>query len=592
MTVTEQLAALDRILAQGELTSLFQPILCLSGQRVLGYEALSRGPSNSPLHAPMPLFAAARHAGRLAELERLCWQRACQRFQQLKLGGRLFLNVSPDALLEPDSHPEATLQLLRRLGIPPERLVIELTEHAPVDDFALLEAAVANYRAHGFAIALDDLGAGYSSLRLWSDLRPDFVKIDRHFIDGIHKDPVKREFVGSILRMAKSARAEVIAEGIECVDELDVLLEMGVDLVQGYLFARPQEQPPADARDCLPAVDRSPGLSEPAEDLSVLLIAQPGVAASTPIAQVLAMFQAQPALSALAVLDEQQQPLGIVNRQALADALLKPFGTELFARKPVSRLMSLDFFAVDRGHSLQQVSRLLTSRARQRIEEDFLITEGGRYLGWGRAIDVLKLITEQKIQQARHANPLTMLPGNVPIQQCLARLLAQPREALVCYVDIDHFKPFNDGYGYAKGDEVLLDLANSLKRHIDPQGDFLGHIGGDDFILVLTGADWAERLRRMQDDFQLQCRRHYRPDDLQAGAFTSHDRQGRQQRFPLLSLSVGAVQLFPQTCAQLDPAQLAELASMAKLQAKGICGNSLKLLDSRELGAPAAALSA
>ena len=594
MTVTEQLAALDRLLAQGELTTLFQPILCLSGQRVLGYEALTRGPSNSPLHAPMPLFAAARHAGRLAELERLCWRLACQRFQKLKLGGRLFLNISPDALLDAEHRVEPLLQLLQGLGLPPGRLVIELTEHAPIEDFALLEHAVNQYRARGFAIALDDLGAGYSSLRLWSDLRPDFVKIDRHFIDGIHRDPVKREFVSSILQMAKSSRAEVIAEGIECVDELDVLLEMGVDLVQGYLFARPQELPPMDVRDCLPALEhRAADLHEPADDLSALLIEQPGVADSTPIGQVLGMFQAQPSLSALAVLDEQRRPLGIVHRQALADALLKPFGTELFARKPISRLMSHDFFAVDRGHSLQQVSRLLTSRARQRIEEDFLITESGRYLGWGRAIDVLKLITEQKIQQARHANPLTMLPGNVPIQQCLSRLLAQPREALVCYVDIDHFKPFNDGYGYAKGDEVLLDLANCLKRHVDPRGDFLGHIGGDDFIVVLSGPDWALRLQRMQEDFQLQCRRHYRNEDLQANGFTSHDRQGRQQRFPLLSLSVGAVQLFPETCALLDPAQLAELASIAKLQSKAIPGNSLKLLDSRELlAAPPAAASA
>jgi len=96
------------------------------------------------------------------------------------------------------------------------------------------------------------------------------------------------------------------------------------------------------------------------------------------------------------------------------------------------------------GQSLQKVSRVLTSRAWQRIEEDFIITLHGRYQGLGRVIDVLKLITELKIQQARHANPLTLLPGNVPIQQCLTRLLQQAREAVICYVDIDSFKPFND----------------------------------------------------------------------------------------------------------------------------------------------------
>jgi EAL domain-containing protein (putative c-di-GMP-specific phosphodiesterase class I) len=95
----------------------------------------------------------------------------------------------------------------------------------------------------GFSIALDDLGAGYSSLRLWSELRPDIVKIDRHFIDGIHLDPLKREFVGSILQMARAARARVIAEGVEQREELQLLERMGVDLVQGYLIGRPQEHP-------------------------------------------------------------------------------------------------------------------------------------------------------------------------------------------------------------------------------------------------------------------------------------------------------------------------------------------------------------
>jgi len=586
MTVAEQLNALHLIIANGDLNTLFQPILCLSEQRLFGYEALTRGPSNSPLHAPLPLFSAARHAGRLSELEQLCRKRACQRFHHLELGGKLFLNVSPETLLDPGHQPGYTLQLLESLGLPPQRVVIELTEQTPIDDFALLDAALHHYRAMGFAIALDDLGAGYSSLRLWSELRPDYVKIDRHFIDGIHRDPVKREFVGSILQMAKASRAEVIAEGIECAEELETLMDMGVDLLQGYLFARPSALPPSEIADCLPPMKRTCALAQDADDLTPLLIEQPGVPDGTPIARVLALFQAQPTLMSLAVIDEQQRPIGFVHRHALSDALLKPFGTDLYARKTIGRLMNPDFLAVDQGHSLQQVSRLLTSRARQRIEEDFVITRDGRYRGIGRAIDVLKLITEQKIQQARHANPLTLLPGNVPIQQCLTRLLQNPCEALVCYVDIDHFKPYNDCYGYAKGDEVLLALAQCLGRQIDPRGDFLGHIGGDDFLLVLTSKDWPLRLQRLQEDFRRECRRHYHDEHLRAESFVSFDRQGRQQEFPLLSLSLGAVQVFPETCAQLDAARLAELASVAKHQSKAVAGDSLQIVDTREMLAP------
>jgi EAL domain-containing protein (putative c-di-GMP-specific phosphodiesterase class I)/GGDEF domain-containing protein len=586
MTVTEQLSALDHILAHGDLHSLFQPIVSLSERRILGYEALTRGPSNSPLHSPVNLFGVARHAGRLSELELACRKSACRAFSEQELEGKLFLNVSPDSLLEPTHQPGRTLKLLQDYGIAPSRVVIELTEQSPTEDFSLLYTALHHYRAMGFSIALDDLGAGYSSLRLWSELRPDYVKIDRHFIDGIHQDAVKREFVGSILQMAKASRAQVIAEGIELAEELTVLAEMGVDLLQGYLLSRPQEKPPRDARGLMPKLEASaPALSEDGSDLSALLNEQPAVSESLPIAAVLEVFRAQANLNSLAVLNDEQQPVGIVHRHSLSDALLKPFATDLFARKPISRLMSTDFLAVDLGQSLQKVSRLLTSRARQRMEEDFIITLHGRYQGLGRVIDVLKLITELKIQQARHANPLTLLPGNVPIQQCLTRLLQQAREAVICYVDIDSFKPFNDLYGYAKGDEILLCLAQCLSERVDPARDFVGHIGGDDFLLVLGSEDWRARLNYLLEDFQGQCRRFYSAEHLEAGCFVSHNRKGQREEFPLLSLSLGVVHLHPASCATLDAAQLAGLASEAKRQAKNVPGYSLHIIDTEKLSA-------
>ncbi|UST76044.1 EAL and GGDEF domain-containing protein [Pseudomonas siliginis] len=580
MTTTEQLSALSSILTQSGLHSLFQPIICLSERRILGYEALTRGPSNSPLHSPIALFAVARQAGRLSELEIACRQSACRRFNEQQLPGKLFLNVSPESLLEAAHQPGRTLQLLQDLGIAPSQVVIELTEQTPIDDFQLLQTALHHYRAMGFSIALDDLGAGYSSLRLWSELRPDYVKIDRHFIDGIHQDALKREFVGSILQIAKASRAQVIAEGIELPEELAVLTEMGVDLVQGYLLGRPQEHPSRDARAMMPKHDSSAvALNDEGSDLSALLNDQPAVQRDTPTATVLEAFRRQANLNSLAVLDEQGQPCGIVHRHSLSDALLKPFATDLFARKPISRLMNDDFLAVEISQSLQQVSRLITSRARQRIEEDFIITLNGGYLGLGRVIDVLKLITELKIQQARYANPLTLLPGNVPIQQCLTRLLQQARESIICYVDIDSFKPFNDIYGYGRGDEVLLCLAQCLNERIDPTRDFVGHIGGDDFLLVLGPEDWRKRLNQLLDDFQSQCRRFYRPEHLEAGCFVAPNRQGVRQEFALLSLSIGVVHLRPEACAALDASQLAEMASQAKHHAKGVVGFSVYLLD-------------
>lgn len=268
MTVTEQLSALSAILTHRDLSSLFQPIVAVgpSYSRLRGLDPRS---VQQRAALPVSLFAVARQAGRLSELELACRESACRRFSEQKLEGKLFLNISPESLLEPSHPPGRTLQLLQRYGIPPSQVVIELTEQTPTDDFGLLYNALYHYRDMGFSIALDDLGAGYSSLRLWSELRPDYVKIDRHFIDGIHQDAVKREFVGSMLQMAKASRALVIAEGIELQEELAVLIDMGVELVQGYLLCRPQEHPPRDARTLLPKIDPTAVvLSEEGSDLS------------------------------------------------------------------------------------------------------------------------------------------------------------------------------------------------------------------------------------------------------------------------------------------------------------------------------------
>lgn len=171
MTVTEQLSALDSILAHGDLHCLFQPILSLSERRLVGYEALTRGPSNSPLHSPLALFAVARQCGRLSELELLCRQRAFSRFrdiQETPCCSSTSLRSPPRSRPSARPHPAiaATAGDLAEPGG-------DRTDRAdPIDDFDLLDTALHHYRAMGFSIALDDLGAGYSSLRLWSELRP------------------------------------------------------------------------------------------------------------------------------------------------------------------------------------------------------------------------------------------------------------------------------------------------------------------------------------------------------------------------------------------------------------------------------------
>ncbi|MDP3515884.1 MAG: bifunctional diguanylate cyclase/phosphodiesterase [Pseudohongiella sp.] len=579
MTLQEQHLHLLSILHNGAVTILFQPIVSAVEHKIVGYEALSRGPSNSPLHSPLMLFAAARHWGLLTDVELLCRRKAVEAFCKLQLQGLLFLNVSPESLLEQQHYPGRTLSIIKEMGLPPERVIIELTEHSPVDNPELLFNALHHYRDMGFSMALDDLGAGYSSLRLWTELQPEFVKIDRHFIDGIHRDPVKREFVGSILNMAKASRAHVIAEGIELREELSVLMDMGVDWVQGYWLGRPQEVPVIDNcelqqkfSDCEKSMQQDAGLHS-------LVISMAGVYQHEKVNAVLQRFQQQPSLNSLAVLDEGDRPVGTVHCHELSQIMLKPYAMELHGRKPISQLIAADSLIVDVKQSLQRISRLLTSRARQRLEEDFIITENGRYLGLGRVIDVLRQITELQIQQAQSANPLTLLPGNVSIHECLRRLLSNNLSAHVCYIDLDSFKPFNDIYGYGKGDEVLLGLAQILKELCDQDFDFVGHIGGDDFLLVLRTDEWRNQLSTLDQRFSRLCTSLYRSEHIEAGGFDAPDRDGNWRQHALLNLSIGVLAVSAGAGELLDASRLAELASHNKHEAKKQKGFSIYLTE-------------
>jgi len=238
--------ALDQLITRREFDIHFQPIVDSARVQVLGYEALVRPPSHSPLASPPVLFQVAAELGRLVELERHVVRRIVRKFVELRLPGRVFINVSADTLISARARHPLSLPELARCGLPAADIVVELTETRAVLDEAALANVVASLRASGLSFALDDLGQGFASLKRWLDLRPDFVKIDRHFVDGVAADPLRRQFVRSILEMARSSGAAVIAEGLEQADDWCALRDLGIDLFQGYLFARPSPAPRLD----------------------------------------------------------------------------------------------------------------------------------------------------------------------------------------------------------------------------------------------------------------------------------------------------------------------------------------------------------
>lgn len=568
---------LDRVIRERQLTVLFQPIVANKAREIFAYEALIRGPSNTPLHAPVNLFETAVRHGRLVDLELLCREVSIQQFKHLNLPGKLFLNASPETLFQPDFRSGCTLDMLQRVGLSPERVVIELTEQYPLDNYDVVREALQHYKAMGFEIAIDDLGAGYAGLRMWSELRPDYVKIDRHFMQDIHQDKVKQEFVRSIRNIALELNCLVVGEGVETADEYRVVRAMGLEFCQGYYFARPAAIP--DTRVARRLFLQGPeGLQRPgvrsylSKRVGELLHPVAAICASTSVEETAQIFQRAPQLESLPVVSGDR-PVGLVRRNTLTSLLLNRYGRELHGKKPISRLVDTHTLILESHLPIEEASSLVSERMQQDKALDFIITEAGRYCGVASVIDLLRVITELQVRNARYANPLTLLPGNVPIYEELDQLLQDRQPFVVAYCDLDNFKPYNDKYGYEKGDQVIKGVAEILQEGVAAEQDFIGHIGGDDFIVIFRSDDWQRRCEAILQRFEERAQGYYKSEDLEQGGIWSQDRVGNYRFFPLLTLSIGSVNPDPAACKSHH--DVAALASGAKHMAKKQGGNSL-----------------
>ncbi|WP_229213195.1 MULTISPECIES: GGDEF domain-containing protein [unclassified Duganella] len=579
-------AHLFDILVRRQLSALFQPIIHMQSGEIIAYEGLIRGPSDSPLHAPMNLFKVARANGLTVEVEHLCRRVVLERFAELGLPGKLFLNVSPECLLQRDARHGETLEYIHQIGINPDRVIIELTENQPTYDYELMRDAVLHYRNMGFQIAIDDLGEGFSSLRLWSELRPEYVKIDMHFIQGINHDPVKLQFVRSIQEIADKSDTLVIAEGIETQAELLVLRDVGVAFGQGYHLGRPHAQPartaPAEVVKALArngvAVYPQRGAEKHGASISKLLHRVEAVPSSLSNNEVYEIFARQPKLLIIPVVDDGL-PLGLISRFDMIDHFARPYQRELYGKKSCKQFMDSQALVADKDTSLQDLSFRMAQADAHQLFNGFIITDQGRYLGMGTGHDLMREITQMQITAARYANPLTQLPGNVPINEHIDRLLESGARFWVCYFDLDHFKPFNDVYGYRRGDDVIQLTGKLLAERTDADRDFVGHIGGDDFMVLFQSEDWEARCNVILQEFGRHVQDFYSIEDRERGGYLSEDRQGKKVFYSLMSLSIGAIRVDPHKYHTHH--QIATAAAESKKQAKKIHGNSL-FMDRRQ----------
>ena len=238
------------------LGTAFQPIVCVNApQEIFAFECLLRCKDGDKIISPNRMLEVARGAGLLFQLDlgaRLAAIRAAARWH---LEAKIFINFAPSALCDPAYALQATLEAVDKAGLPHEQIVFEVTENECIEDLEALKATLRAYREHGFGIALDDLGSGYSSLNLLADLRPDYVKLDRDLMRSVPDDPYRALIAQKLLETANALGIRTIAEGVENSAQCAWLQQHSSDYAQGFHFARPAGVPPLSMHNAAPCAN-------------------------------------------------------------------------------------------------------------------------------------------------------------------------------------------------------------------------------------------------------------------------------------------------------------------------------------------------
>jgi GGDEF domain-containing protein len=267
------------------------------------------------------------------------------------------------------------------------------------------------------------------------------------------------------------------------------------------------------------------------------------VDAQTSCGQAVRLFHDEQGLNSLPVLDQQHMVVGVLRVLDILRHGTENFFDEIFGHRSCTTIMDRSPLVFDHACSLQVMSAAVAALNDRQLVDGFLVTNEGRYVGTGYMVDLIQAISDRQIALARYANPLTLLPGNVPIDENILSCLSAKIPFTVGYFDLDNFKAFNDVYGYRAGDSAIQLAAQILVEMADPALDFVGHVGGDDFVTVFRSQDWERRVQKVLGKFDESVKGFFSEDHLAAGGIVATNRQGHEVFHPLMSLSAGLLSI-------------------------------------------------
>jgi diguanylate cyclase (GGDEF)-like protein len=524
-------------------TTFFQPIVSIQDtSQIYGYESLLRGlDKQGNLVLPGPIIELAIEVGLLPQLDRIARLSAIAHFSNYKVSSHIFINFAPTALYDPVSCLRSTVEAIDRAGISHEQVIFEVIESDNAQDIDHLNGVLKYYRDAGFLVALDDLGSGYSGLNLLHQLRPDFVKLDMGLIRDVHKDHYKASITEKLLEIAQKLEIKTVAEGIECIEELNWLQQRGANFAQGYLIAKPSPEPVT----VTPQIGASPTYYQLLEQRvqyqseyeRIVATVTQRIRQSLDLDEILqtTAFEVRQLFDVDRVVIYRFEPdwSGLVAVESLAPGCMSILGFHIMDNcfqssratyyqqgnvKAIADIENAGLSAcyVEMLRSLQIRANLVVPILHQEGLWGLLIAHQCRstrqwqqseinlfyQLAGQAAIAIHQSELYQQLQKAnQELQRLASLDGltQVANRRCFderlqvewQRLARQQAPLSLILCDVDCFKLYNDTQGHLAGDEALIHVAKAISQAVKRSADLVARYGGEEFAVILPNTNVA-----------------------------------------------------------------------------------------------------
>lgn len=572
----EKINTLCEIIRKELISTVYQPIVSLKNRNILGYEALSRILIDGCKINIEELFSLAEQTNRGKDLEHLCHIKTLLNAKEKPLNKKLFINVDANILYNTNFKSKFMYKELLTHDLNSKDIIFEITEKNAIYNMDAFLRSVKYLQKQNFKIAIDDFGSGHSNFKRVCNTYPNYIKIDMELIRNIHESKIRKTLIKNLVNFCHDSGIYVIAEGVEVFEEMITLTRLNVDYAQGYYFSKPKKEFATNDVIKSKFLQTEDNLYKK-EKISFGLISSISTNSKCILYNESALIvfnkiKRDETIQDLCVINDKNEVCGLITRSKLLETFGGQYGYNLHNKLLVKDIIDENYLCIHKNMTINNVAKLAMDRNYSQIYDPIIVSnDNNKYYGIVTVKDLLLSAMDIQVNKAESTNPLTKFPGNLEIQNMISKIIENKQQRYIIYLDLDNFKAYNDNYGFTNGDKIIKHLAKSIKKSCDSD-DFIGHIGGDDFVIITQKKDIKNLTDLIINRFKKDLKRFYNDTDWNNKYITSKNRNGFRELFDLTTVSIAVVK-YTNDIDSME--KLSKKITFTKKKSKEIKGNSV-----------------